>query len=29
MRNKLEGVYSDIGWELSLNPYRAKFFNFS
>jgi hypothetical protein len=29
IRNKLETVYQDIGWELSLNPYRAKFFNFS
>jgi hypothetical protein len=29
IRNKLESLYSDIGWELNLNPYRAKFFNFS
>jgi hypothetical protein len=29
IRNKLEGVYDDIGWELSLNPYRAKFFTFN
>jgi len=29
MRNKLESLYGDIGWSLNLNPYRAKFFNFS
>jgi DNA polymerase elongation subunit (family B) len=29
MRNKLEGVYQDIGWDLNLNPYKNKFFNFN
>jgi hypothetical protein len=29
IRNKLESLYSDIGWELTLNQFRAKFFNFS
>jgi len=29
IRNKLEGVYNDIGWTLNLNPFKAKFFNFS
>ena len=29
MRNKLEGVYSDIGWDLNLNPYKNKFYNFN
>jgi DNA polymerase elongation subunit (family B) len=29
IRNKLEGVYNDIGWVLNLNPYKSKFFNFS
>jgi hypothetical protein len=29
MRNKLETLYSDIGWELNLNPYKSKFFQFS
>ena len=29
IRNKLEGVYNDIGWVLNLNPFKAKFFNFS
>jgi hypothetical protein len=29
MRNKLETLYSDIGWELSLNRHKLKFFNFS
>ena len=29
IRNKLETVYQDIGWELSLNPYKAQFFSFS
>jgi hypothetical protein len=29
MKNKLESVYSDIGWDLNLNPHRSKFFNFS
>jgi hypothetical protein len=28
IRNKLEGVYNDIGWVLNLNPFKAKFFNF-
>jgi len=28
IRNKLESLYSDIGWELTLNQFRAKFFNF-
>ena len=26
--NKLEGFYSDLGWTLSLNPYKDMFFNF-
>tara|TARA_R110000782_G_scaffold8537_2_gene27833 strand:+ start:366 stop:1295 length:930 start_codon:yes stop_codon:yes gene_type:complete len=26
--NKLEGFYSDLGWSLSLNPHRNKFFKF-
>ena len=26
--NKLEGFYNDLGWVLSLNPYREMFFNF-
>ena len=26
--NKLEGFYNDLGWALSLNPHRNKFFNF-
>jgi len=26
--NKLEGFYDDLGWNLSLNPYKDKFFNF-
>lgn len=26
--NKLEGFYDDLGWSLSLNPYRSVFFNF-
>ncbi len=26
--NKLEGFYSDMNWQLSLNPFREKFFNF-
>ena len=26
--NKLEGFYNDLGWNLSLNPYREMFFNF-
>ena len=25
--NKLEGFYSDLGWTLSLNPYKDMFFN--
>ena len=29
MKNKLESVYNDIGWNLNLNPYKTKFFNFS
>ena len=29
IRNKLQTVYDDIGWELSLNPYRSQFFSFS
>ena len=29
MRNKLETLYSDISWDLSLNPYKSMFFNFS
>jgi len=29
IRNKLEGVYNDIGWTLNLNPFKAKFFNFN
>jgi hypothetical protein len=29
IRNKLETVYSDIGWQLNLNPHKSKFFNFS
>ena len=29
IRNKLEGVYNDIGWVLNLNPFKAKFFNFN
>jgi hypothetical protein len=29
IRNKLEGVYDDIGWDLNLNPFKAKFFTFS
>jgi len=29
MRNKLETLYSDIGWELALNPFKAKFFTFN
>jgi len=29
IRNKLEGVYDDIGWSLNLNPFKTKFFNFS
>jgi hypothetical protein len=28
MRNKLETVYNDIGWDFNLNPFKAKFFNF-
>ena len=27
--NKLEGFYDDLGWNLSLNPYKDKFFDFS
>jgi DNA polymerase elongation subunit (family B) len=29
MRNKLEGVYSDIGWDFNLNSYKTQFFTFS
>jgi len=29
IRNKLETVYEDIGWQLNLNPYKAKFFQFN
>jgi DNA polymerase elongation subunit (family B) len=29
IRNKLETVYADIGWELSLNPYKSLFFSFN
>lgn len=25
--NKLEGFYSDLGWNLNLNPYKTMFFN--
>ena len=28
IRNKLEGVYDDIGWSLNLNPFKAQFFTF-
>ena len=28
IRNKLETVYQDIGWDLNLNPYKAQFFSF-
>jgi hypothetical protein len=28
IRNKLHTVYSDIGWDLNLNPYKAQFFSF-
>jgi len=29
IRNKLETVYQDIGWDLNLNPYKSQFFSFS
>jgi DNA polymerase elongation subunit (family B) len=29
MRNKLEGVYSDIGWDFNLNSYKTQFFTFN
>ena len=29
IRNKLEALYSDINWQLNLNPFRSKFFTFS
>jgi hypothetical protein len=29
IRNKLHTVYSDIGWDLNLNPHKSIFFNFS
>jgi DNA polymerase elongation subunit (family B) len=29
MRNKLETLYSDIGWDFNLNPFKAKFFTFN
>ena len=25
--NKLEGFYSDLEWQLNLNPYKEMFFN--
>jgi len=28
IRNKLDGVYSDLGWTLNLNPHANKFFQF-
>jgi DNA polymerase elongation subunit (family B) len=28
IRNKLHTVYSDIGWELNLNPYKMQFFSY-
>jgi hypothetical protein len=28
MRNKLEGLYSDIGWTLKLNTFIDDFFSF-
>jgi hypothetical protein len=28
MRNKLETLYSDLNWELTLNPHISKFFSF-
>jgi hypothetical protein len=28
IRNKLDGVYSDLGWTLNLNPHASKFFQF-
>ena len=28
IRNKLDGVYSDLGWVLNLNPHANKFFQF-
>lgn len=28
MRNKLETLYTDIGWVFNLNPFKARFFNF-
>jgi hypothetical protein len=28
MRNKLETLYNDIGWELTLNEHISKFFSF-
>ena len=29
MKNKLESIYNDLGWDLNLNPVRNKFFNFN
>jgi DNA polymerase elongation subunit (family B) len=29
MRNKLETLYSDIGWDFNLNPFKTKFFTFN
>jgi len=28
LESKLQGFYSDLGWDLNLNPYRNLFFNF-
>ncbi len=28
LQTKLEGFYNDLGWNLNLNPYKNKFFNF-
>jgi hypothetical protein len=29
MRNKLENLYNDLNWQLNLNPYLNKFYNFN
>jgi hypothetical protein len=29
MKNKLESIYNDLGWDLNLNPIQSKFFNFN
>jgi DNA polymerase elongation subunit (family B) len=29
MRNKLETVYNDIGWDFNTNPFKTKFFTFN